>query len=65
MIFNNNEKLKFIGYEKLNDYEEFYLMRNYKYYIIPNSTFSWWAAYLSLKKNKLIFIPKNGILTKL
>ncbi len=64
LIFNNNEKLKFIGYEKLNNYEEFYLMRNYKYYILPNSTFSWWAAYLSLKKNKLIFIPKKWYVNK-
>lgn len=63
-IFNNNEKLKFIGYENLTDYEEFYLMRNYKYYIIPNSTFSWWAAYLSLKKNKLIIIPKKWYYNK-
>lgn len=44
----------FCNYSMIND---FHLMTLCKYFIIPNSTFSWWAAYLSDFKNKIVFIP--------
>ena len=58
-IFDNNDNLLFMSKENLKDHEEFYLMRQYENFIVPNSTFSWWAAYLSEKKSKLIIIPKK------
>lgn len=43
----------------LADYEELSLMRYGKYYIIPNSTFAWWGAWLSETTDKIIIAPKK------
>ena len=37
----------------------FWLMQQGKYFIIPNSTFSWWAAWLSERKDKQVIAPKK------
>lgn len=37
----------------------FSLMRQCKYFLISNSTFSWWAAYLSDFPNKKVIYPKS------
>lgn len=36
----------------------FALMRSCKYFVIPNSSFAWWAAWLSIYPNKLVICPK-------
>lgn len=41
--------------------EDFRLMLECKNYIIPNSTFAWWAAWLNNTKEKIVIAPKKWI----
>lgn len=66
---NNSEDLKWIRenynfdytvkYVDLNncDYEELRLMSKCKHYVTSNSTFSWWASFLSDNNEKIVIAP--------
>jgi hypothetical protein len=44
---------------RLNLSEEFMLLAMADHYVIANSTFSWWAAFLGYDKSKRVIAPRN------
>ena len=70
-IFSNDIKWVKENFE-INDYttiidwttsaeEDLHLMTKCKHYIIANSSFSWWGAFLSDNPNKIVLFPPNGL----
>ena len=50
----------FVKNRKINkDLLDLYLLTNCKYFIVSPSTFSWWGAWLSIRKGKICVRPKN------
>ena len=56
IIINHNKDEK--------DYEDLWLMSLCKHFIIPNSTFSWWGAWLSNYHDKIVIVPDANNLCK-
>lgn len=50
-------KTRFISEEDFSVAESFELLRCGSYYVLSNSTFGWWAAFLSKKKDPLVIMP--------
>ena len=43
------------------DYEDFWLMGQCRHFIVANSTFSWWAAWLARHADKVVIAPRAAI----
>lgn len=57
-IFSEMPNVSYIGnIAKLSDIEELYVMSHCDNLILANSSFSWWAAYLSTKDSKIVVAP--------
>jgi hypothetical protein len=54
--FSSNE---FVFITNNSEIEDFYLMTKCNSFIIANSSFSWWAAWLSESESKKVIAPKN------
>lgn len=44
-------------YSNINDADELMIMSNCSHFIIANSTYSWWGAYMSQNNNKIVLYP--------
>jgi hypothetical protein len=58
--FRDLENVTFVSHnDSEHDYFDFALMKECRFHIIANSSFSWWAAWLSDYGNKIVIAPKQ------
>lgn len=50
-------KIEFVSVKEPNPHDELQLISLCQHHIISNSTFSWWGAWLSSNKNKIVIAP--------
>jgi len=63
LIFSNSKNCHLVSdnFGNLSDVQELYFMSQFSYFIISNSTFSWWGAWLSESVDKIVIAPSDII----
>lgn len=61
---NDSVKMRIINYDSIDSASNLEAMRFGYSYVLSNSTFSWWGAYLSYSPNPKVFCPRNWFRTK-
>ena len=56
-VFVNHEHAHATDFRNFDAY--LYMMSHCKHYIIPNSTFAWWAVWLNRSSEKIVIAPKR------
>ncbi len=56
-LATNQPTFKFL--EEPDDLATFYFARHFNNYICANSTFHWWASYLSIYPNPIVYTPRE------
>lgn len=51
--------IRFVDHNRSSAHEDIALMRRCRHFIIGNSTFSWWGAWLSSAPDKIVIAPDN------
>lgn len=57
----NNKEFHILSNPNIANYEEIYLMSLCKHFIIANSSFSWWGAWLSQGTDKIVIGPNKWV----
>jgi hypothetical protein len=60
IAFQHINNIRFIVHDKKDELVDLFLITRCKHFIIANSSFSWWGAYLSKSNNKTVIAPKNA-----
>lgn len=63
-VKNNFHICNYILVEGISDLDEFELMQQCNHHITANSSYSWWAAYLSENKGGIVYAPCTKIWTE-
>lgn len=57
--FSGKQNIRIVSDNKLQDYEELYLISKCQHNITANSTFSWWGAWLNNSPDKIVLTPRH------